>query len=217
METDPDRPPLPAGAVGVGPWLETLLPNGLKPGDTVVAYGDTGVGATTLGLTVAAYAAGYGDVVWFSAHGCERRDDLLRHMRRLNAWHANQAIAEHASLEDILQELSSTKPSLAIVDRLQDLADWEKGGVESVYDSIVGAASESGSALWINSAIDERSTLDRPWGLTSPSSHAHWFKLTRLKPRRPDPNPLVVGDKGTGKRVVLELGENGLFPSGSQR
>jgi KaiC/GvpD/RAD55 family RecA-like ATPase len=65
--------------IGVGPWLEPLLPQGIRRGDVAVVYGETGVGATTLALTIAAYAAGYGDVVWFSARGCEPISVLIRH------------------------------------------------------------------------------------------------------------------------------------------
>jgi hypothetical protein len=196
----------------MGPWLGSLLPLGIRRGDVVLAYGETGVGATTLALTIAAYAAGYGESVWYSARGCERRQQLIEHMKRLNAWHENQWVSDEADLDIVVDDLRVDPPLFAVVDRLQDLVDWRGRDVPAAYEAIVETAAQTGTAVWINSAIDERSTLDRPWALTSPSSGTHWFKLTRLKPRRLDPNPLVVTDKSAGKRVVLELGADGLFP-----
>ena len=68
----------------MGPWLEPLLPEGIGRGVVALVYGQTGVGATTLALTIAAYAAGYGDVVWFSACGCEPRQQLIRQQTPAN-------------------------------------------------------------------------------------------------------------------------------------
>jgi predicted ATP-dependent serine protease len=183
----------------MGPWLDSLLPSGIRRGDVVLVYGETGVGATTLALTIAAYAAGYGEVVWYSARGCERRQQLIEHMKRLNAWHENQWIADEVDLDGLVDDLRVKRPVFAVVDRLQDLVNWRGRDVPAAYEAIAETAAQTGTAVWINSAIDERGT---PWGswyirfplatVASPSRGAH-FKLTRLKPGRLDPNPLVVG------------------------
>lgn len=164
MEIDPDRTQLPDGKIGVGPWLEPLLPQGIGRGEVALVYGRTGVGATTLALMVAAYAAGYGEVVWFSTPGCESREQLIQHMQRLNAWHPNQAIADRADLDYVLNDMQEIRPVLAVIDRLQDLADWTTRQVPAAYEAIAAAAAQTGTAVWINSAITESPRADLPWG-----------------------------------------------------
>lgn len=200
---------MPAGTIGVGPWLESLLPQGIRGGDVALVYGETGAGATTLALTIAAHAAGYGDVIWYSARGCEPRQQLLRQMKRLNAWHPNQAIADGVELETVLDDIRVERPVLAVIDRLQDLVDWMRRKIPAAYEAIAEVAAQTGTAVWINSAIAESRRADLPWGLTAAARPAHLYRIDRQHDGV-DPNPLVVTDKRTGRQVVLDLGGSGL-------
>lgn len=84
--------------------------------------------------------------------------------RALNAWHPNQAIADRADLDYVLNDMQEIRPVLAVIDRLQDLADWTTRQVPAAYEAIAAAAAQTGTAVWINSAITESPRADLPWG-----------------------------------------------------
>lgn len=230
MLRDPDvsRAELAADAIGVGPWLDTLLPHGLARADIVVAYGLPGVGASTLALTVAAHAAEYGPVAWITT-AAERSLSELREMQeRLDARHENISFIQLDHAADVVELMRQTLPAVCVVDRIQDLGGWKSSAVRAAYRALAHEARLRGTVLWLNSGSN---ASDEPFGLGRYVGDA----AVVLRLHRPvvlagarcadiSATPLTVTVTGSGHRVVrhglsvqLDLGESGLSRRNVQR
>ena len=217
MRSDPDRVDCGQGVVGVGPWLDALLPNGIKAGEVVLAYGAPGVGASTLGFTVAAHCAGYGSVAWITTPGERELDDVRRLARRLNAHHERLSGVSVENLTDVLEFLQERRPMMCVIDRIQDLGDWQPSAVRAAFKRLLAMGRETGTILWLNSGINDR---NQPYALQRNVSDAtHVLKLDRPTSARPTNQelPLTVSVaqspdralRGQSVRLVMRFG--GLF------
>lgn len=200
MEIDPDRTQLPDGKIGVGPWLEPLLPQGIGRGEVALVYGRTGVGATTLALMVAAYAAGYGEVVWFSTPGCESPQRVASQPGHRRPCGLGLCPQRHAG-----------DPAGSGGDRPAP----RPGGLDYAAGAGGLRGHRGGGGADGDSRLDQfghhRISEGGPTvGLSGAADPAHLYRIARQH-AGVDPNPLVVTDKRTGDQVVLELGEGGLF------
>lgn len=225
MLRDPDTGRAePAGdAIGVGPWLDTLLPHGLAPADIVVAYGLPGVGASTLALTVAAHAANYGPVAWITTAGQRSLSQLREMQERLNIEHDKISFIQLDHAADVVELMRQTLPAVCVVDRIQDLGAWKSSAVRAAYRALAHEARMRGTVLWLNSrtnAADEPFGLGRYVGDVSLALRLHRpVVLAGARCADITTAPLTVTVTRSGHRVVpqgrsvqLGLGESGLFP-----
>ena len=145
----PDAPTAPAqprrsepiAAVGERPLqrlgsgygeLDRVLGGGLVPGSLVLLGGDPGIGKSTLLLQSAQSMAARTSVLYVSAE--ESAQQVKLRWRRLAeadpagpaaVADADLQLLSETDLELVLQELESLRPSVAIIDSIQDLHDAE--------------------------------------------------------------------------------------------
>lgn len=217
MSADPDRVDRGEGVIGVGPWLDPLLPNGIKKGEVVLAYGAPGVGTSTLGFTVAAHCAGYGSVAWITTPGERAHDDIRMLAGRLNAHHERLSSVSVENLVDVLEFLQTHRPMMCVIDRIQDLGDWNPSAVSAAFQRLLTVGKETGATLWLNSGMNDRG---QPYALQRHVSDATYIlKLDRQispMPTNQEP-PLTVSLTQSpdatlrGRSVRLAMRSGGLF------
>lgn len=209
-------------AISVGPWLDTLLPDGLARADIVVAYGLPGVGASTLALTVAAHAAECGPVAWITTAGERSLSELRELQERLDSRHDNISFIQLDHAADVVELMRQTLPAVCVVDRIQDLGGWKSSTVRAAYRALAHEARLRGTVLWLNSRTN---AADEPFGFgryvddVSVALRLHRpVVLAGARCADITTTPLTVTVTRSGHRVVprgrsvqLGLDESGLF------
>ena len=122
----------PRVALGL-PEFDRVLGGGLVPGSLVLLGGEPGVGKSTLLLQICSHLATRGNQVVYVSGEESARQVRLRSLR-LGIGGENIILVPDTNLDSVLEYLSSTSPSLVIVDSIQTM----------FLDSVMGAAGSLG-------------------------------------------------------------------------
>jgi DNA repair protein RadA/Sms len=97
---------------------DRVLGGGVLPGSFIILTGDPGIGKSTLLLQVANNIAKHVDVLYFSSE--ESLEQVKGRAQRLGVGSARLRFSDEANLETILATAAHAKPSMVILDSIQN-------------------------------------------------------------------------------------------------
>ena len=147
--------------------LDRVLGGGLVPGSLVLVGGDPGIGKSTLILQSATAMAHERSVLYISAE--ESAEQVKLRWNRIDNSDSQLHLLAETDLDLIIQELSSLKPSVAVIDSIQALHDQNlssaPGSVSQVREcssALQQIAKRENISLFIIGHVTKDGTLAGP-------------------------------------------------------
>jgi DNA repair protein RadA/Sms len=156
-------PRVPSGM----PEMDRVLGGGIVPGAVILIGGDPGIGKSTLLLQVLATVEGRLDTLYVS--GEESLSQVSLRARRLGLPRLDLPVLAETRLEDVLAQLASLKPGLAVIDSIQtlysDALDSAPGSVSQLREcaaQLVRHAKASGTAVILVGHVTKEGAIAGP-------------------------------------------------------
>ena len=147
--------------------LDRVLGGGLVPGSLILVGGDPGIGKSTLILQSATAMAHERSVLYISAE--ESAEQVKLRWNRIDNSDSQLHLLAETDLDLIIQELSSLKPSVAVIDSIQALHDQNlssaPGSVSQVREcssALQQIAKRENISLFIIGHVTKDGTLAGP-------------------------------------------------------
>ncbi len=159
-----DVVPLPTGLEEV----DRVLCGGLVPGSVTLIGGEPGVGKSTLLLQmVGGFADRGGRCLYVSAE--ESAQQVRQRAERLGVLHPSILLAAETSLPELLGQLEEVRPTVAVIDSIQTVADPDLGSapgsvtqVRECAHRLVEVAKSTGVAVVLVGHVTKEGSLAGP-------------------------------------------------------
>jgi DNA repair protein RadA/Sms len=212
--SDVGQKPYPSGMEA----LDRVLGHGLVPGAAILVGGEPGIGKSTLLLQVAGSVAAQGQTTLY-ATGEESLPQIKSRAERLGRTSPNLLALATSRVEDVLDTIVASPPTLIIVDSVQTMTSTDAEGlpgnvsqVRAVATALVEACRGSGSTLILVGHVTKDGVLAGPRLLehmvdtviSLEGDRRQMFRLLRVFKNRFGPNEelLVFQMESDGMRVV---------------
>ena len=195
--------------------LDRVLGKGLVPGAAILVGGEPGIGKSTLLLQVAGNVARQGRAVLY-ASGEESLPQIKARGQRLNVLHEHLLALATSSVEDVINAVELSPPSLLVVDSVQTLTSLEADGlpgnvsqVRAVATALLDCCRRTGTTLILVGHVTKDGVLAGPRMLehmvdtvvSLEGDRRQLFRLLRVFKNRFGPNEELL---------VFRMGQQGM-------